>query len=301
MGPPEQMPQHDERLARARLALEGLSLGDAFGECFFDHALHGHLVHRRLPAGPWFYTDDTMMAWSIVDVLTVHGTIEQDDLARRFADRYRRQPRRGYGAGAARLLEGIIRGADWRAAAPAIFDGQGSLGNGAAMRVSPVGAYFADDLDRVAAEARASAAVTHAHPDGQAGAVAIAVAAAAACAAQDAAAIPDLLRIAHDWTPAGAVRDGIARAQEIASETPVAAVAALLGSGQKVQAADTVPFALWCAARHLCDFETALWETAAGLGDVDTTCAMVGGIVALSVGRAGLPKAWLRLREPLEE
>lgn len=43
---------------------------------------------------------------------------------------------------------------------------------------APLGAWFADDLDRVVSEARASAEVTHFHPEGQAGAIAIAVAAA---------------------------------------------------------------------------------------------------------------------------
>jgi ADP-ribosylglycohydrolase len=34
-------------------------------------------------------------------------------------------------------------------------------------------------------------------------------------------------------------------------------------------------------------------------GDVDTTSAIVGGIVAAYTGRAGIPAAWLRQREPL--
>jgi len=43
-----------------------------------------------------------------------------------------------------------------------------------------------------------------------------------------------------------------------------------------------------------------MWQTVSGLGDRDTTCAMVGGIVALSVGQNGLPADWRRRREPLE-
>jgi ADP-ribosylglycohydrolase len=66
-----------------------------------------------------------------------------------------------------------------------------------------------------------------------------------------------------------------------------------------VCAHDTVPFALWCAARHLDDFAAALWTTVSGLGDRDTTCAIVGGIVALAVGEAGIPAEFLAAREPL--
>src|SRR4051812_6349887 len=54
-----------------------------------------------------------------------------------------------------------------------------------------------------------------------------------------------------------------------------------------------------CAARHLGAFEEALWATVSGLGDRDTTCAIVGGILALH-GNAEIPQAWLEAREPLE-
>jgi ADP-ribosylglycohydrolase len=54
---------------------------------------------------------------------------------------------------------------------------------------------------------------------------------------------------------------------------------------------------LWCSAHNLDDFEQALWLTARGFGDVDTTCAIVGGIVALSAKE--IPALWLKHREPL--
>jgi hypothetical protein len=55
------------RLERAHIALEGLSVGDAFGERFFVHPdLVGSLLDQRaLPAPPWSYTDDTEMAEKI--------------------------------------------------------------------------------------------------------------------------------------------------------------------------------------------------------------------------------------------
>jgi ADP-ribosylglycohydrolase len=34
-------------------------------------------------------------------------------------------------------------------------------------------------------------------------------------------------------------------------------------------------------------------------GDIDTNCAIIGGIVALGAGREGIPSAWLAAREPL--
>lgn len=58
-----------------------------------------------------------------------------------------------------------------------------------------------------------------------------------------------------------------------------------------------MPFCLWVAPHHLDDFDGELWQTAEGEGDVDTTCAIVGGIVALTVDE--IPEAILAWREPL--
>ncbi len=116
------------------------------------------------------------MAVSIVDQLDETGSIDRDQLAERFAERF--DPARGYGAGAYRILSAIGEGTHWRHAAGSAFGGSGSLGNGAAMRVAPLGAFFADDLERCVSEARSSAEVTHAHGEGIAGAIAVAVASA---------------------------------------------------------------------------------------------------------------------------
>lgn len=296
----------DARSQRARLALDGLSVGDAFGQRFFgdESEVRARIARRTLPAGPWRWTDDTAMALGVVDVLEGHCGIDPDSLALVFAFRYVREPWRGYGAMAARILKAIAMGAGWRDVASRAFGGQGSKGNGAAMRAAPVGAYFADDLDAVVEAARASALPTHAHQDGQSGAVAAAVAAALAWRArrdQDDLSGTALLAEVHHRIPPGETRDGVARALTIPFGDPVERAASLLGNGSRVTAPDTVPFALWCAARHLGDYEEALWTTVSGLGDRDTTCAIVGGIVAMSTGREGIPRAFIEAREPIDD
>ena len=66
------------RLERALCSLEGLSVGDAFGERFFvaPQVLDMLLAGPALPIPPWNYTDDTEMALSIVEVLQHFGTID---------------------------------------------------------------------------------------------------------------------------------------------------------------------------------------------------------------------------------
>ncbi|MBX3276337.1 MAG: ADP-ribosylglycohydrolase family protein [Sandaracinaceae bacterium] len=288
---------HPVRLARARLALDGLSVGDAFGERFIhgDRDARERVAARALPPGPWCWTDDTAMALDLVEVLETHRTIDQDALAATFARRWARQPGRGYGGGAFRLLHRVTLGEPWRDLSAALFPG-GSMGNGAAMRVAPLGAYAADlGWDRVVAEARASAEVTHAHPEGIAGGIAVALAAAWACGERAA----PLFEVVLDHTPRSETRERIAVAAEFATDSPIAAAAAALGTGASVLSQDTVAFCLWCAARHLDDFSEAMWATVAGFGDCDTTCAIVGGIVAGAVGAAGIPAQWLARREPI--
>lgn len=62
----------------------------------------------------------------------------------------------------------------WKDLSQQLFKGTGSFGNGAAMRITPVGAYFADDLEAVVKQAHLSAQITHSHPEGAAGAIAVA-------------------------------------------------------------------------------------------------------------------------------
>jgi ADP-ribosylglycohydrolase len=284
---------------RAMAALEGLSVGDAFGETFLRHPGAAHrLLHRELIPPPWPWTDDTQMATALVEVLFEHGRIDQDLLAQRFAEKY--EPHRGYGIGAHRLLEELRAGKPWESASRGLFGGEGSLGNGSAMRVAPLGGFFADDLDRVVEEAARSAEVTHAHPEGVAGAVAVAVAAAllGQSAGQPLDSLAFLAAVA-ERTPASATRDGIVEAQKLDASMKAPEAGAILGNGSRVTAADTVPFCLWAVARHPDSFADALWFTVSAWGDADTTCAIVGGLVALRVGKEGIPSEWLAAREPL--
>jgi ADP-ribosylglycohydrolase len=289
-------------IERAWWSLDGLSVGDAFGQRFFlgDEERAMQLIEARTePVAPWEYTDDTEMALSIVDMLQTRGTIDQDELARLFATRMHES--RAYGQGASSLLRKVKSGRDWRALAQAGFGGKGSFGNGAAMRVAPLGAYFAEGpLDIVVEQAKRSAEITHGHVEGIAGAVAVAVAAALAWQQREAHAPlgKAWLQAIRDATPAGYVRAGIETALELEPSTSIFDAAVQLGNGSGITAPDTVPLCLWIAARAR-DFEISLWETVGALGDRDTTCAIVGGILALSLGHRSIPQRWLAAREKL--
>ncbi len=296
---------HNERVVRMRLSLDGLGLGDALGEmlAYRSENAHRRLVENELPAGPWFHTDDTEMAISIVAVLKSHGELNQDALARRFARRFERDPDRGYGRMTRIQLREINAGAKWQEMSANAFGGQGSMGNGGAMRVAPLGAYFADDIACCADAARDSALVTHTHPEGVAGTMAVAVAASMAWRLRDAQQVDyaqqffaEILRL----TPESKVRRGLLLASQTPAEIPIQEIAKSLGNGSLVTAPDTVPFCIWMAAHHPRHFVDAIGKTISVGGDCDTNAAIVGGIVSLSAGRASIPNEWLQAREEIQ-
>lgn len=115
-------------------------------------------------------------------------------------------------------------------------------------------------------------------------------AAAIAAKARLTGAAPDLLAGVLDHLEDSVVRKGIEKARRIKTAEEAAYV---LGNGSRVTAQDTVPFTLWVAAHHLDDYRAAITTCVKAGGDVDTTAAIVGGIIAAA------PPRWRDEREPL--
>jgi ADP-ribosylglycohydrolase len=295
---------HSTRVDRMLLSLDGLSIGDALGEMFAyrPHLAPDKFRRNDLPAGPWFHTDDTEMAISIAAVLRSHGRIHQDALSKRFMRRFERDPERGYGKMTRVQLRENLAGQPWQVTSPRAFGGRGSMGNGGAMRVAPLGGYFADDLERVVKEAHASSVVTHVHPEGVAGTVAVAVAAAMAWQLRNDPLVEraqKLFDAVLQLTRESEVRRKILLASQIPGDMENEQVAKALGRGDLVTAPDTVPFCVWVAAHHLDNYVEALSMAISVGGDCDTNAAIVGGIVALNVGPEGIPADWLAAKEQL--
>ncbi len=289
-------------IQHARVSLEGLSVGDAFGEQFFVKPYHD-IQTRTVPKPHWFYTDDTAMALCIFAQLERYGEIRQDELAMAFALEYYAEPMRGYGPAMHRLLAQIRLGVAWKTATTAMFDGMGSWGNGAAMRVAPLGAFFASDLERVKSQAILSAEVTHAHPEAIAGAVAVAIAAAQACRFRAQKYLPtraEFIDSVLPFIPESETLNRARRARDLPDSHTADLVGQIVGNGSQISAQDTVPLCLWCAGEFLASYTEAMWETVAALGDRDTTCAIVGGIVACYTGLEGIPLEWRQAREVLQ-
>jgi poly(ADP-ribose) glycohydrolase ARH3 len=275
---------------RARGALLGTFVGDALGMPFEGAAPAAiperlTMVDARLGRGT--YTDDTEMAIALAESVLEHGGIDASSLGRAFVDAH--DPRRGYGAGTTRVLRLVRSGLHPHDAAGSLFGGEGSQGNGAAMRIAPVAVRYADDGAALAEAARESALVTHAH--------ALAIDAAVVQAAAIAAALrgePPLDAALAAATTAELERRLTRAARLLDGELQPAELAAALGN--QPTGHQSVPAALYAAAAHE-SVEAAITFAVRCGGDTDTLGAMAGAVAAAGTGAGAIPTHWLEALE----
>jgi len=295
----------DQRIELAHKSLRGISIGDAFGESFFGETdkMLDHIRARSIPKTSWEFTDDTVMAIAVYDQLRLNNEINQNQLAEGFAINHEKDVNRGYGATARRILREIGEGGHWKEISQSVFEGMGSMGNGASMRVSPIGAYYFDDLKRVKELAIKSAEITHSNIEGITGAIAIAIGTAIATQIKlknkEMAPNEFINRILEEL-PDTDTKSKIKKSTTIPYTYNIQTVKSILGNGSKIMVQDTIPFSIWCAANNLTNFEEAIWKAVSILGDRDTICAIVGGITIMSTHEHRIPKDWMESVENFE-
>lgn len=272
-------------LERIQGGLLGLACGDALGAPL--EALPPAAIARRYPDARSLqrdppgevlrYTDDTEMALGVAEALRVRGPrATVDDYARRYVANLTVE--RGYGRGALLALAAIDGGMPPTEAAVSYFP-DGSFGNGAAMRVAPVGLAFAEDPPALEAQVQASAAPTHAHPHAVEGARLIAHAVAFATRGPFRAA--DFEAFLRERTRDDAYR---ARLDDVFHGR---------GLATGVAALESVPTALALAARHAGSYAEGVAHAVLLGGDCDTIAAMTGAILGAAHGIEAIPEAWL--------
>lgn len=296
----------NQRIVLAKKSLKGVSIGDAFGESFFGNMdeIQLHLQQRTLPKTTWEFTDDTIMAIGVFEQLEKNGGIDQDQLAKQFSVNHDKDVNRGYGATARRILREVGEGGNWKEIAQGVFDGMGSMGNGASMRVSPIGAFYYDDLDKVKELASKSAEITHTNIEGITGAIAVATATAIATKMKLAGIVISPIGFIEgvlNMLPDSDTKSKINKSISVPYTYRIETVKTILGNGSQIQAKDTVPFAIWSAAHNLNDFQEALWKAVSILGDRDTICAIVGGITIMSSDEKSVPANWIDSVEDFEK
>jgi poly(ADP-ribose) glycohydrolase ARH3 len=97
------------------------------------------------------FTDDSAMTMALCRSLLQEKSFDTNHLARKFVEAYFHEPHRGYGGGVITVFDRLRREKLEDVTLPAReqFDGSGSYGNGAAMRVSPLSLFYHNDLEEL--------------------------------------------------------------------------------------------------------------------------------------------------------
>ena len=196
------------------------------------------------------FTDDTVL--TVATAYAINNEIGYAEAYKQFARKY---PDAGYGGS---FLKWAMGSSD---------EPYNSWGNGAAMRVSPIGFMF-NDIDEVLAEAKKSAEVTHDHPEGIKGAQAVALAIVLARNGESKEFIKQLIteQFGYDFTR---TLDEIRPAYSF-----------------EVSAQKSVPEAIICFLEST-NFEDAIRNAVSLGGDADTMACIAGGIAEAFYG--GVP------------
>jgi poly(ADP-ribose) glycohydrolase ARH3 len=274
--------------------LFGLAVGDALGGKF--EAQTAEAIRTRFPSierliaypeEELWYTDDTQMAIGVSEALIERGEVVEEALCRAFVANY--LPSRGYGRGARLVLEAMEDGRDYHQIAEQYFPG-GSFGNGAAMRVAPVGLLFRDDPARLWEQARLSALPTHLHPLGIEGAQLLALAV-ALCSGMERFDHAGFFTRLHRACESEVYRAKIEEAARIQVPEDLA------GLGNQIEALHSVPTAIASFALTPESFEATISNVIFLGGDTDTLAAMAGALSGAYVGAGRLPSRLVGLLE----
>ncbi|XP_006623712.1 ADP-ribose glycohydrolase ARH3-like [Apis dorsata] len=119
------------------------------------------------------FTDDSAMTYSLAKSLVEQKELDIIDIAKRFVKSYYEEPNRGYGMGVVTVFQ-KLRGnkfTDIESPAKEQFNGQGSWGNGGAMRIAPIALFSYQNYDKLLDTVRKVTQITHTHKVGIDGAI----------------------------------------------------------------------------------------------------------------------------------
>lgn len=274
-------------------SMVGSAIGDAIGELAFHVSGKASLEVQLEMLSELRYTDDTAMAIGLAESIIEKQDIVHHHLGDRFRYNYQREPWRGYASGPPTIFALVQRlGITYMEAARRLFGGNGSLGNGSAMRVAPVGLFFYN-TPTLYEKAIASAEVTHTHPIGMDGAAvqAKAISQALIHNPQESFQKYPLIDTLIDFARTPEIRMKLRLVKDLIAENATPEVAANR-IGRTVAVHESMPFALFSFLRYPSSFEECLFCAVSHGGDRDTLGAMACAISGAYLGVQAIPKSW---------
>lgn len=283
--------------SKFRGALLGTAVGDALGapveglNMEMVRSVYGNEKEWEMVEGR--YTDDTEMMIGVAESLIRIRGFNGADMASTFIQNF--DVKRGYGPGSTGALKMIREGENWEAASKKLFGGEGSYGNGAAMRIAPVGLFYYDDTDALREVAYKSSMITHSHELGKEGAALQAFAIALAVRGQKEGMPSEL----EGFVQNDVYKEKIRLIGLILDKAPrKKEVIAKLGNG--MAAFNSVPTAIYSFLRAGSFKEGVVYAVSLG-GDTDTIGAMTGAISGAYYGDRAIPREWMEQLEAGEK
>ena len=273
-------------------SLVGCAVGDALGSAY-EGVSQLEPKHKNAFSGKW--TDDTHMMIGVAESLIENEGFDGRHMAETFMKHYDEEPWRGYASGPPQVFKLIKSGISWDEASRRLFGGAGSLGNGAAMRVAPVGLMYFDNPEQLRVVAYGSALITHAHELGKEGAAIEAYAVALAVRMSRSFSSIEFdpncfLSDLKSFARSEVFIKKLEKVGELLGKATKSRVAREIGNG--VEANDSVPTAIYSFLGNTGSFEAAVTYAVSLGGDTDTIGAMTAAISGAYHGYEAIPEQW---------
>lgn len=280
----------------------GNGLGDAIGELAFKYGKRENLIQQVDNRKVISYTDDAAMALGIAEtIISSNGEWTTQELGEKFHLNYKKEPYRGYGMGPPRIFS-IVEDTNktYNEVAQSLFGGEGSYGNGASMRIAPLGIFYYD-AENLYDIAQKAAVATHTHPLGIDGAALLAKLAGLL--------VPkdpnmysveehriDLITQLIDFAKTSKYKGKLSKIKELLiNDSSLLQGERELGSN--VLAFKSVPFSIFAFLKEPNTFRNSLLDTVLISSDRDTVGAMVGGLLGAYLGISHIPENWMEKLE----
>jgi len=248
---------------------------------------HRDSVNGHLNRG--CYTDDTQLTLIIAESIIECKGLNPERLAGNFCSWYKSKDERNRGHACSQACERLLAGVPWYEA------GANKAGVGGAMRVAPVGLWYAGQPEDVAEMAALSCRITHRNIVAIDGAVTIAYAISLLSTADDCG--KSLINILIKSVKSSEFK---AKLQDVdfALKSGLGIDEAIQLLGNSEAAAEGVPLALFIFLSSPRDYANMVLSAANATGEVggdtDTIACMVGALSGAYNGISNIPPPWVK-------
>jgi ADP-ribosyl-[dinitrogen reductase] hydrolase len=283
--------------------LVGCAIGDALGNPFEMHPATDPVLiawDGEFKEGGTFwwgqpgqYTDDTLMSLALSASLLEHTGFNPVDVGRKYLAWMESGNTRGIGGTTATALTRLKFGSSVKESGLTHTpDGLPAAGNGTAMRASPIGLVYRNDLIKLVEVATMDAMITHNSIEPKMGSIAVSLG--VALLANRISSPQSVLWDITDVLEDSIVKGKLQMAQhwlEQGSDMASIAAEALENIGTKGYVPETVGAAFFCLGATD-NFRDAVVMAVKGGGDTDTTAAIVGALAGTYYGMDGIPEEY---------